>query len=189
MIHNPERYAATPMGVVVRRSPGVTRWAGWSWKAVGVLPGAADADWTVLRSEGGITEYHAATLPLELHGADTDGYLHGLNAQVPCLYIVMRETGDEAHPFNVTLVTASPYEAQDYADNGEDVIEKVAMPGTVIAWVAKFVEAHHVHETFKKRRRDKKDVTRVEDGVGDARNAQMADVYRSPVQARKERLQ
>lgn len=184
-----ERYATMPVGVVVRRAPGVTRWARWSWKATGVLPGAADADWRTLRKEGEVTEFHVATLPLELHAADAEGYLHGLSAEVPCLYAVLRETDDAERPLQALLVTASPYEAQDYADNGEDIVEKVPMPPGLVAWVRDFALAHYEHETFKKRRRDKKDVTLIEDGVGDPRIAQMTDVYRSPTRAKKERLQ
>ncbi|WP_108857444.1 DUF3305 domain-containing protein [Aliiroseovarius pelagivivens] len=178
-----------PIGVVLRRAPGVTRWAAWTWKAVDVLPGAKQADWRVLRQEGEITDYHAATPTLELHGADTEAYLHGLNAQSPSLYAVMRETEDDARPLELVLLTASPYEAQDYADNGEDIIEKIAMPPAIQAWVSDFVDTHHREEVFKKRKRDKKDIGAVEDGVGDARISQMADVYRSPIQAKKERLQ
>jgi Protein of unknown function (DUF3305) len=189
VVHHPDKYETLQIGVVLRRSPGVTRWARWSWRAVGVLPGAADADWVVLRQQDGVTEYHAATLTIELHGAETDAYLHGLSAQVPCVYVVMRETDDQERPFDLVLVTASPYEAQDYTDNGEDIIEKVAMPDALIAWVERFAQRHHTDEVFKKRRRDKKDVTQVEDGVGDRRIIQLADVYRSPVQAKKERLQ
>lgn len=177
------------MGVVLRRTPGVTRWAKWSWRAVAVLPGAADADWRVLREEGGITEYHAATLTLELHGSDTEGYLHGLSAQVPCIYVILREAEDGDCPLEVALVTASPYEAQDYADSGEEIVEKVPMPEGLAAWIRDFAEQHHQHEEFKKRRRDKKDVGAVEDGIGDARIVQVADVYRAPVAAKKVRLQ
>jgi len=54
-----------------------------------VLLGASDADWRVLRHEGGITEYHAATVPLELYSAETEAYVYGLGAQVPCVYLVM----------------------------------------------------------------------------------------------------
>ncbi len=189
VFHNPKRYEAMPLGIVIRRTPGATRWAKWAWKAVAVLPGASDADWLVLREENGMTEFHAATLPLELHGAETEAYLHGLSAQVPCIYVILRETGDDARPLSVDLATASPYEAQDYADTGDDIVEKVTMPPGLIAWVRDFVQTHHREEEFKKRRRDRKDVTVVEDGIGDARITQMADVYRSPVAAKKERLQ
>ena len=54
------------VGVVMRKAPGVTRWAQWSWKVVGVLPGAAEADWKVLRRDEDAVEYHAATAPLRL---------------------------------------------------------------------------------------------------------------------------
>ena len=30
-----------PLGIVIRRQPGVTRWARWAFRAVAVLPGAA----------------------------------------------------------------------------------------------------------------------------------------------------
>ena len=183
------RHAEMTVGVVLRRKPGVTRWAKWAWSATAVIPNAGPGGFRVLRQDGDVTEYHAATLPLELHGAETEAYLHGLSAQVPCVYVILRESDDVGRPLDVDLVTASPYEAQDYADTGDDSVEKVAMPPGLIAWLQAFVEKHHKDEEFRKRRRDRKDVTLVEDGIGDARIAQLADVYRSPVQAKKERLQ
>ncbi|GFE63016.1 DUF3305 domain-containing protein [Litoreibacter roseus] len=168
-----------PLGVVIRRMPGVTRWAKWTWKAVAVLPGAADADWKVLRQEGEATEYHAATKPLELFRTDTEGYLHGLSAKEPAIYVIMRE-GEGDAPLDVVMVTASPYEAQDYADTGEELVEKVAMPGGLIAWVRDYVEKYHEDEVFVKRKRDKKRTDLAETGIGDERISQMTDVYRAP---------
>ncbi len=189
VIHNPDMYATMPLGVVVRRTPGVTRWAAWAWKAVSVLPGAGQARWRELRSDGDATDYHAATPLLELHGAETEAYLHGISARVPSVYVVMRPTeGSEGPPLDVVLVTASPYEAQDYADSGEEIVEKVPMPEGLVAWVRDFVEAYHEDEVFKKRRRDKTTVGQAEDGVGDPRIAQLSDVYRSPQMIRKGRL-
>ena len=177
-----------PLGVVLRRTPGVTRWAAWAWKAVAVLPGAAPADWRVLREEGGVTEYHAATLPLSLHGAETEAYLHGLQAQVPSIYVVMRQKGGAGDPLDVVLVTASPYEAQDYCDSGEEIVERVAMPPGLVAWVQEFVDRFHEEEVFVKRRRDKTRVDLVQDGIGDARVAKAADIYASPA-LKRSRLQ
>ena len=122
---------------------------------------------------------HAATLPLELFRTDTEAYLHGLSAKVPAIYVVMRETGG-AHPLELVLATASPYEAQDYADTGEEMVEKVPMPEGLIAWIRDFVELHHEDEVFIKRRRDKSRVDKQEDGIGDARIRQTSDVYRAP---------
>ena len=189
VIHNPDCYATMPLGVVIRRTPGATRWARWAWKAVGVLPGAADAAWRVMREEDGATEFHAATCLLELHGAETEAYLHGLSTRVPSVYVILRDSDVAEWPLEVLLVTASPYEAQDYADSGEEIVEKVPMPAGLVAWVREFVDAHHEEEEFKKRRRDKKDIGQVVDGVGDPRIAQLSGVYRSPALARKGRLQ
>ncbi len=180
MVNNPHPDQSMPVGVVVRRSPGVTRWAAWSWKAVSVLPGAAPADWRLLREEGGVAEFHAATPVLQLHPADSEAYLVTLSDKTPAIYVVMRQTGVADRPLQVLLVTASPYEAQDYMDNGEDVVEKLPMPSGLVGWISDFVNAHYEEEIFVKRRRDRKHVDLVEDGVGDARIAQMTDVYRAP---------
>ena len=177
------------LGVVIRRVPGVTRWARWSWQAVAVLPGAAEATWKELRRDGDAVEYHAATLPLTLYRTDTEAYLHGLSARIPAIYVVLRTAPeDSSDPLGVLTVTASPYEAQDYADTGEELVEKVPMPEGLVAWVRDFVEQHHEEETFVKRRRDKQRVDQVQDGIGDARIPQLADVYRAPGPAKKERL-
>lgn len=181
--------ATMPLGIVLRRAPGVTRWQRWVWSVAGVLPGAARADWQVLRSDADVTEYHAATVPLELHRTYAEAYRQGLSAQVPCLYVVMRETGDDKRPLEIVLLTASPFEAQDYADNGEDIVEKVTMPDGIVAWVRDFTRAHHQEEAFVKRRRDRQKIDQIEDGIGDARISQLVDVYRTPASRRKERLQ
>jgi hypothetical protein len=186
--HSHEQKATMPVGIVIRKTLGVTRWAAWSWRAVALLPGAGPANWRELRREGDAVEYHAATVTLELHHTLTEAYLQGLSAKVPGVYVIMRN-GAAAHrdgaPLDVVLATASPFEAQDYADSGEEIVEKVPMPEGLIAWVRDFVEAHHV---FKKRRRDKRTMGDVQDGIGDPRIPQLSDVYRAPVVARKGRL-
>ncbi len=174
------RHASLPLGIVIRRKPGVTRWARWTWSPVAVLPGAPPADWALLRQEGDAREYHAATLPLTLWAAETEAYVVTLSDKVPSVYVVMRQSERADAPLDVVLVTASAFEAQDYTDNGEDIVEKIPMPPGLLAWVWEFVEAHHVEEEFVKRRRDRLRVDRVEDGKGDPRIAQMSDVYRAP---------
>jgi hypothetical protein len=171
----------------MRRSPGVTRWAKWAWKASAVLPGAADADWKTLRSEGDTTEYHAATKTLWLYVSDTEAYVHELGAQTPSVYIILRASeADLAMPLKVVHVTVSPYEAQDYADSGEEIVERVPMPDGLRAWVADYVDRHHVEEPFVKRRRNKGGSDRVQSGIGDARISQASDVYSTPGRSRSE---
>lgn len=178
-----------PLGVVVRRAPGVTRWARWSWKAVGVLPGAAPATWRELRRDGDVVEYHAATVDLTIWAAETEAYLTALSDTPPSMYVVLRQTGSNDVPYEVLLATASPFEAQDYADSGEELVEKIPMPDGLVAWIYRFVSDHHEHEEFIKRRRDKRRIDLVEDGKGDARIPQTADVFRAPASARKARMQ
>jgi hypothetical protein len=86
-------------------------------------------------------------------------------------------------------VTASAYEGQDYADTSEVLVEKVPMPPGLIAWVREFAEANHEEEIFIKRKRDKKRIDLIEEGVGDPRIRQLTDVYRSPRRKPKDVLQ
>jgi len=174
-----EKSVSMPLGIVLRRVPGVTRWVRHVWKAVAVLPGAQDASWRELRRDGDAVEYHAATVLLELFRTDTEAYLHGLSAKTPSIYVVMRESAGE-DPLEIVLATASPYEAQDYADTGEELVEKVPMPEGLVAWIRDFINLHHEDEVFVKRRRNKARVDLKEDGKGDARIRQIADVYRAP---------
>ena len=72
------------------------------------------------------------------------------------------------------------YDGQDYADNGEDIVELVPMPPALIALVQGWIDKHYEEERFVKRRRNKSRIDLVEDGVGDARIRQATDVYRAP---------
>ena len=182
-----EKTAELQIGVVLRKQPGITRWEKWAWRAVAVLPGAGPADWRELRREGEVVEYHAATCTLEVHRAEAESYLVALSTDPPSVYVILRATEDPEAEQDVEVfaVTASAYEAQDYLDTGEDMVEAVPMPPTLIAWLSEFVGRHHKEEKFLKRRRDRVDLEKAEDGRGDARIRQDADVYRSPTGARK----
>ena len=41
-----------PVGVVMRRSPGVTRWIAHVWTLAGIVPRAPAADWRMTRTDG-----------------------------------------------------------------------------------------------------------------------------------------
>ena len=171
-----------PLGVVLARRPGVTRWATHSWQAHAVLPGAGPANWRVLREEDGVTEFHAATLPLTLHRADVEAYKVSLSMKQPTVFVVLRPSEDPADEWDVYVqaVTASAYEAQDYLDSGNEQVEPVVMPEGLVAWVRDFVDDHFEEVPFIKRRRDRQRVDQSEEGIGDSRVRQVADVYRAP---------
>ncbi len=182
----PSRALSLPLGIVIRRSPAASRWARWNWAVTDVLPGAGPAEWRELRCDGETVEYHAATVSLELWPSDVEAYLTGLAARVPAVYVVMRRTTepDAPHALEVVLATASPYEAQDYMDTGEEIVEQAPMPEGLVAVVRDFVERHREDAFFVKRRRDKRRVDLVENGKGDPRIRQMSDVYRAPTRTR-----
>ena len=186
-----ERTAEIPVGVVIRKQPGVTRWANWIWRPVAVLPGAPPAEWRELRREGDAVEYHAATVTLEVHRAETEGYKVALSREPPSVYVILRPSEDlsAAFPVEVFRVAASAFEAQDYLDSGEEIVEPVAMPPALIAWLTDFVGRHHKEEPFVKRKRRPVETEVSEDVRGDPR-VRSDDVFRHPdPRRRKERLQ
>jgi hypothetical protein len=174
-----------PVGIVLRRSRGVTRWAKHVWRAAAVLPGAGPASWKVLREAEGVVEYYAATEPLTLYRSDTEAYAHELQAQAPSVYVILRQSA-EAPGLKVLVVTASPFEAQDYADSAEEIVERVPMPPALRAWVEAFVAEHHEEEAFVKRRRSKDREGDKQLGIGDARVRKATDVYSVPRRAERE---
>ena len=135
----------------------------------------------MLRVDKDVTEYHAATLPLTLFVSDAEAYAHELMTRAPSVYVVLRQNeGSDELPWKVALVTASPYEAQDYCDSAEELVEKIPMTEGLHAWISSFVDTYFEEEVFVKRRRDKSRVDRVDEGIGDARIKQVSDVYRAP---------
>ena len=163
-----ERRLTMPLGVVVERREIDNRWQRWAWKAVGVIPGAPPIDaWRELARGDRFVRWHAATLTLELHRTETEGYRANLSGKVPAIYVVLRKiqpsersAGNDIAPF---LVTASPYEAEGYLE-GEDVVEVTPMSEGLIAWVQAFIQRHHVDEPFVKRKRK-----RAKGGDGEAK--------------------
>jgi hypothetical protein len=150
-----EKSQSMPLGVVLERRKSDNQWIDFDWSVVAVLPGAAEIDdWIEIRKGDDWVQYHAGTLPLEIFRKETEGYKYNLTLEQPSVFIVLREAEDEDEedliPF---LVTVCPYEAQDYLDSSEEIVESIAMPDSVAAWLADYIEEHHVDEPFKKRKR------------------------------------
>jgi len=145
-----------PVGVVIAREDIDSPWQEHVWRPIGVLPGAPSIDeWTELRRGDGWVHYHAQTVTLELFRKETDSYKFNLEGREPVVYIVLSDDEDDEddRPLGVHMVTVCPYEAADYLDSGEQIVEPVAMPPELFALVNDFVEQHHREEKFKKRKR------------------------------------
>ncbi len=162
-----DKQETLPLGVVLEWRSLDHPWKDHDWTPLAVVPGAAPGDpageWTLLRRGEGWAHYLAGTLPLELFRRETEGYKLNLSHDPPRIFVVLRDDDDGAsdHEFIPFLVTACPYEAQDYLDSGEEIVEGVPMPGDVIAFVQAFVDQHHVDEPFKKRKRKRYDPDQV----------------------------
>ena len=150
-----ERMVTMPVGVVVERRDIDNPWQKWRWRPVAVMTGEAPAasGSELLRGEG-FVRYFGGTLPLDLHRKETEAYRRNLSNAPPTIYVALRSdsaiTGDML--YRPVQVTASPYIAEDLLD-GDDIVEALAMPDGLIAWVQAFIDRHHVDEPFVKRKR------------------------------------
>lgn len=161
-----------PLGVVLERRKLDNPWQDHSWRPVGVLPGAGPLDpsgaWLLLdsRPEGDL--FHAGTLALELFRKETEGYKVNLSQEPPQVFVILRPNEDPAidHEMMPFKVTACPYEAQDYLDSSEEIVEPVAMPLELAAFVQAYIDKHHVDEPFLKRKRKPHDPRKAGFGQG-----------------------
>lgn len=144
-----------PVGIVAERRKIDHPWQDYRWLPVAVIPGAGQSsEWVRIASGDGWDQHHIATLDLELFRKETEAYRVNLSNERPSVYVVLRLAEEPDDPeVSAVFATASPYEAQDYLDTGEDIVEAVPMPEAMIAWVQKFIDTHHVDEPFKKRKR------------------------------------
>lgn len=154
-----------PLGIILEQRTSRNKWVEFDWSVVAVIPGAdLINNPIVLRSgtdkEGDWVQYHAATLTLEIFNKETEGYKFNLGLDHPSVYVVLRENDSEPDSENNEgldiipfLVTVCPYEAQDYLDSGEEIVEGVLMPASVFSWLSAYVDKYYIEETFKKRKR------------------------------------
>ncbi len=150
-----ESQAKMDVGVVVERRDSDNRWVDHVWRPFAVIPNLADdgAVWRELRSGEGWAHFMARVLPLEIFRGETEGYRENLMQAQPAVFVVLRRgeelEDNEVEPFRVTVC---PYEATEYIESGDEIVEGVAMPDEVEVWLRAFVDHHHVEEPFRKRK-------------------------------------
>ncbi len=149
------------IGLILERRECEHPWQDHEWVSTGVTTDVTDADgWTLLYQMDGVKRFLSPSVALELHASETEAYLYNLGSPLPSLFLVLRE--DDASvmevPFAIHLITASPYEAQDYMDSSEEHVDRIAMDEGMKAWVERFVSINHQEQDFKKRKRDKLDI-------------------------------
>lgn len=148
-----DRHERMPVGVVVERRKAANPWDDFIWQAVAVIPGAAATPpWTVLRSDGPATQFFAGTGEIELHPRETLLYRANLDAPRPSVYVVLERKDGAAPGVALRHVTVSPGDAEAFMDDMH-LVDPVPMPDLVAAWMAEYIAAFHVEQTFRKRKR------------------------------------
>jgi hypothetical protein len=146
-----------PVGVVVERRKAASPWVDFLWRPVSVLAGEpAAAPWTPLGGEGDVHTFYAGSATVELFRTETANYLRNLASGTPSLWVVLRQTGAEP-PYEVFGVTADPAEGEAFTEAGNDLVDCVPMPGTIVEALEAFIAEHHVERPFYKRERDRAD--------------------------------
>jgi len=149
--------ASISVGVVVERIKAQSPWVDFVWKPSAVLAGVPDTPpWTKIAEDEDRATFYAGPSQIDLHPSETARYRDNLASGVPLLWVVLRETGSE-HPYAVHLVTADPAEGEGMTAAGNDIVDTVPMPAAIRDQVEAFIAAHHVEETFVKRKRDRAD--------------------------------
>ncbi|MGB0748823.1 MAG: DUF3305 domain-containing protein [Magnetospiraceae bacterium] len=148
-----------PVTVILSRVPSDHPWADYRWSCIGVVPADENDDGAprvILKTETE-TQFSVGPLRIELYRGETGGYLRNLSQPSPSVYVALRD-GEADDPLDRVpfLATVCPYEAEKYVEDGAETVDSVPLPPTIAAWVQAFVEAHHVEETFIKRKRGPK---------------------------------
>ncbi len=149
-----------PLCVILLRKDIQSQWTDYVWEPIGVALDAPRGVHGKIRHEGdGWVHYLLECDPLELHRKDAPAYREGLAQEGKALlWVVLGEEGDPDSllPYYVQLVTASPYEAQDYLDSGELIVEAVDMPELLRKHIEDYVAHCPQEEQFIKRKQKKK---------------------------------
>jgi hypothetical protein len=112
------------VGILLDRRPSTHPWQDAVLSPAGLVPQAAPADprgtWREVRRDGAVVRYLAGTRRLSLFPRETEGYLTNLAQSPPRAWVVLRTdpTAGTEHDLYPFPVTACPFEAQVYLDNG-----------------------------------------------------------------------
>ncbi|GJE03148.1 DUF3305 domain-containing protein [Methylobacterium isbiliense] len=144
------------VGIVVAKRRLKGPWASHAWLPVAALPGIpGTAPWTRLTGGEDEETFYAGAHVVELHPAETSHYGDNLASAQPSLWVALREVGPET--YEIATVTADPYEGEALAEGIGEIVEAVAMPPEMQAWLHAYYAAHHVERPFEKRKRDRAD--------------------------------
>jgi len=144
------------VGVIAEKRKSTSQWADDYWIPTAVIDSHVHQQpGELMRQTDNASIYFMGFSEIYCHATETEAYVHNFESRVPAVYVVLRHDDEGEHPlpWYVHAVTVSPYEAQDYSDSSEDIIERVHMPVSIAEAVMNFTDLHHVDVPFKKRKR------------------------------------
>ena len=143
------------VGVIVEKRKAASPWIDHTWGAVAVMPGLPEAPrMTEIETIGDTTRYYLGASNVVLASVDTAQYRDNLMSGAPKLWVVMREEEPDGG-LSLVTVTADPTEGEGNTEAGSNLVDTVPMVPDIAAFVAAFVDEHHVEREFYKRKRDR----------------------------------
>ncbi len=148
---------AIAVGVIVEKRKAASPWIDHTWGAVAVVPGLPEAPrMTLIEKTGDIERYYLGSSAVVLASVETANYRDNLIGGAPKLWVVMREEPEDAS-ISLLTVTADPSEGEAHTEAGSNLVDTVPMVPDIAAFVAAFVDEHHIEREFYKRKRERVD--------------------------------
>lgn len=148
------------VGVIVEKRKALNPWIDHTWVAVAVVPGMPEAaPLTPIDRSGEVETFYLGAALLVFTSSETANYRDNLVSGDPKLWVVMRIEDEEGIPSLLT-VTADPSEGEAHTEAGSNLVDVVPMAPEIAAFLAAFVDEHHVEHEFFKRKRDRADPER-----------------------------
>lgn len=159
-----EKELRIKVGVIAEERAARSRWVDNVWGPVAVVEGGGTtAEGTLMHDGERVHTFFMGCAEICCHRAESEAYLQNLQSSLPGLYVILRRDEEQRRPLSwyVHTVTASPYEAQDYCDTGEEIVGRVAIPAGIGRALQAFVAAYPPEEPPRKRRRQGRRTRRV----------------------------
>lgn len=148
---------AITVGVIVEKRKAASPWIDHLWVPVAVMPGLPEAPpMTLIDRQGEVERYYLGAASLVVVSGDTANYRDNLTSGAPKLWVVMREVAED-QSVELHSVTADPAEGEGHTGAGSNLVDVVPMVPEIAAFLAAFVDEHHVEREFYKRKRDEAD--------------------------------
>ena len=139
------------VAVVMQRRLLNNRWQSEAWETFGVLPNyrsALDGEvgLRMILDADGVTQWLHPGHEILLHRDEAEGYYLNVSTAEPKVFVSWRMDEGRAVPL---LLTVSYHEASRWMD-GSELVDAVAMPPDVFAWVGEWVMKNYQPEPKKR---------------------------------------